>query len=45
MYTYMWAYRYMYQDWDFNESIGERTVRQTDRQTGQQKLWFYLAAF
>ena len=26
---------------DFNESIGERTVRQTDRQ----KLWLYLAAF
>ena len=22
-----WAYRYMYQDQDFNESIGERTVR------------------
>ena len=29
----------MYQDRDFNESIGERTVRQTDRQ----KLWLYLA--
>ena len=31
----------MYQDQDFNESIGERTVRQTD----QQKLCLYLAAF
>ena len=31
----------MYRDRDFNESIGERTVKQTDRQ----KLWLYLAAF
>ena len=31
----------MYRDLDFNESIGERTAWQTDRQ----KLWLYLAAF
>ena len=31
----------MYRHRDFNESIGERTVKQTDRQ----KLWLYLAAF
>ena len=31
----------MYQDWDFNESIGKCTIRQTD----QQKLWLYLAVF
>ena len=31
----------MYWDQDFNEDIGESTVRQTD----QQKLWLYLAAF
>ena len=30
---FFWAYQYMYQDQDFNESIGECTVRQTDRQT------------
>ena len=35
-----WAYRYMYWDQDFNKSIGERTVRQTD----QRQLWLYLAA-
>ena len=39
--SFFWAYRYMYRDWNFNESIGERTVRQTD----QQKLQLYLAAF
>ena len=38
---FFWAYRYMYRDRDFNESIGEQTIRQTD----QQKLWLYLAAF
>ena len=27
-----WGYRYMYWDQDFNKSIGEHTVRQTDRQ-------------
>ena len=32
---------YMYQDHNFNKSIGERTVRQAD----QQKLWLCLAAF
>ena len=34
---FFWAYRYMYQDQDFNESIGERTVREreTDRQTNK----------
>ena len=26
-----WAYRYMYRDRDFNESIGEPTMRQTVR--------------
>ena len=31
----------MYRDQDLNESIGERTVRQADRQ----KLWLCLAAF
>ena len=31
----------MYWDRDFNESTGERTIRQTD----QQKLWLFLAAF
>ena len=31
----------MYWDRDFNRSIGERTVRWTDRQ----QLWLYLAAF
>ena len=36
-----WAYQYMYWDRDFNKSIGEHTVRQTD----QQKLWLYLAGF
>ena len=36
-----WGYRYMYWDQDFNKSIGEHTVRQTDRQ----KLWLYLVAF
>ena len=38
---FFWAYRYMYWDRDFNESIGECTVKQTD----QQKLWLYLTAF
>ena len=38
---FFWAYRYMYRDRDFNESIGEHTVKQTDRQ----KLWLYLATF
>ena len=38
---FLWTYWYMYRDQDFNKSIGERTVRQTDRQ----KLWLYLAAF
>ena len=33
------ACQYMYQEWDFNKSIGECT-----RQTDQQKLWLYLAA-
>ena len=27
---FFWAYQYMYQDQDFEESIGEYTVRQTD---------------
>ena len=40
-YESFWTYRYMYRHRDFKESIGERTVRQTD----QQKLWPYLAAF
>ena len=31
----------MYWERDFNKTIGERTVRQTD----QQKLWLYLATF
>ena len=38
---FFWAYCYMYCYWDFNESIGECTVRQTH----QQKLWLYLVAF
>ena len=38
---FFWACRYMYRERDFNKSIGEPTVRQTDRQ----KLWLYLAAF
>ena len=38
---FFWAYWYMYQSQDFNKSIGEHTVRQTDRQ----KLWLYLAPF
>ena len=38
---FFWAYWYMYRERDFNESIGEHTVRETDRQ----KLWLYLAAF
>ena len=29
---FFWAYRYMYRDRDFNEIIGERIVKQTDRQ-------------
>ena len=29
-----WAYRYMYWDQDFNKSIGERTVRQTNDSYG-----------
>ena len=35
------AYRYMYRDRDFNESIGELAVTQTNQQT----LWLYLADF
>ena len=35
------AYPYMYWHPDFNESIGQHTVRQID----QQKLWLYQAAF
>ena len=31
----------LFSDQGFNESIGERTVRQTDRK----KVWLYLAAF
>ena len=42
---FFWAYQYMYQDEDFNESIEECTVRQIDRLTDQQKLWLYLAVF
>ena len=38
---FFWYTRYMYRNQDFNKSIGECTVRQTDRQT----LWLYLAAF
>ena len=38
---FFWAYRYMYRDRNFKESIEECTLRQTDRQ----KLWLYLAAF
>ena len=30
---FFWAYRYMYWDQDFNESIGESTVKHTDRLT------------
>ena len=37
----VYAYRYMYRDQDFNENIGERIIRQIDRQ----KLWLYLTAF
>ena len=32
---------YVRRDQDFNKSIGECTVRQTERQ----KLWLYLATF
>ena len=39
--AFFWAYRYMCRGWDFNGSIGECTIRQTD----QQKFWLYLAAF
>ena len=35
------AYRYMHRDRDFNESIGELAVTQTNQQT----LWLYLADF
>ena len=38
---FFWAYWYMHRDRDFKKSIGEHTIRQTDRQ----KLWLYLAAF
>ena len=38
---FFWAYRYTYQEQDFNESIEEHTIRKTARQT----LWPYLAAF
>ena len=38
---FFWAYRYMYWNRDFNESMGEHTVRQAH----QQKLWIYLASF
>lgn len=30
----------MYRDWDFNESIGERNVRQTDESYGFIYLFF-----
>ena len=38
---FFWAYWYMHRDRDFKKSIGEHTIRQTDRQ----KLWLYLDAF
>ena len=38
---FWWAYWYMYLERGSNESAGEPTVRQTH----QQKLWLYLAAF
>ena len=38
---FLWAYWYMYRDWEFNKSIGEHIFRQTNRQ----KLWLYLGAF
>lgn len=25
---FFWAYQYMYWNWDFNESVGERTIKQ-----------------
>ena len=39
--VFFWACQYMEWDQDFNKSIGECTVRQTD----QQNLWLFLAAF
>ena len=30
---FFWTYWYMYRDQDFNKSIGDRTVRQTDSPT------------
>ena len=38
---FFWTHQYMYRDQDFNESIGEHTIRQTN----QQNLWLYLTAF
>ena len=37
---FFWAYRYMYRNWYFSASIGDRTVRETNRQ----KVRLYLAA-
>ena len=36
---FFWVYRCMYWDRDFNESIGERTIRQTDRPTNVMALF------
>ena len=37
---FFWAYQVHVLNQDFNKSIGEHTIRETDRR----KLWLYLAA-
>ena len=32
--VFFWAHWYMYQDCDFNKSIGQHTVRHTDKSYG-----------
>ena len=37
---FFWAYWYMYWDLDFNKSIGEHTIRQTEKSYSSMKLLF-----